>query len=452
MKPFSTLTNKPVLVVGLAKSGMAAALALHKLGAIVTVNDGKPREESKEVESLEEKGITVVSGGHPLHLLDQTSLIIKNPGIPYSNLLISEAVQRDIPVWTEVELAYHLSEAEIVAITGSNGKTTTTTLVHAMLMDSEKTPLIAGNIGTVATGVAVEATADDVIVLELSSFQLMGIDQFKPKVAVWLNLFDAHLDYHGTKELYIEAKAKVYQNMTESDYLVYSADDAIVSNYVQRASTTLVPFSTTSMQPTGAYVKEGAIYFKEEMICALKEIVLPGAHNLENMLAAVAAAKLAGAKTAQIQNVLTSFTGVKHRLQYVGNVQGRNVYNDSKATNLLATQAALTSFSKPVVLLAGGLDRGNDFDDLAPSLSYVKTMIVFGETKDKLTSLATRLGISVVQAVDVRDAVREAFNHSAENDVILLSPACASWDQYATFEERGDAFLAAVSQVKELQG
>ncbi|KQL58155.1 MULTISPECIES: UDP-N-acetylmuramoyl-L-alanine--D-glutamate ligase [Bacillaceae] len=451
MKPFPHVNKKQVLVLGLAKSGMAAAVALHKLGAIVTVNDGKPRAESKEVDALEEKGIEVVCGGHPLHLLDTTSLIIKNPGIPYSNLLITEAMNRNIPIWTEVELAYRIAEAEIVAITGSNGKTTTTTLVHAMLEHSERTPLIAGNIGTVATSVALEATKENVMVLELSSFQLMGTEQFKPKVAVWLNLFDAHLDYHGSKELYIEAKAKVYENMTKEDYLVYSADDLIVAKHVQQSKATLVPFSTKLELPTGAYIKDNAIYFREERICPLDEIVLPGAHNIENMLASVAAAKLAGGTNAQIKTVLTTFTGVKHRLQFVGDVHGRKVYNDSKATNILATQAALASFKQDIVLLAGGLDRGNEFDELSPSLTHVKTLVVFGETKTKLTALGNKLGINVVQAIDVRDAATKAFEHSNVKDVVLLSPACASWDQYSTFEERGDAFLATVSQLSNSQ-
>ncbi|GIN07396.1 UDP-N-acetylmuramoylalanine--D-glutamate ligase [Shouchella clausii] len=447
MKQVKELIGKRVLVLGMAKSGVASALLLARLGAEVVINDSKSRAEQPQAGELEAAGIQVVCGGHPLTVLDGCSLLVKNPGIPYTNIVVKEAEARGIPIWTEIELAYLISEAEMVAITGSNGKTTTTTLVKEMLEHSGRKPLIAGNIGTVASEVAQKAKAEHVIVLEVSSFQLMGTNAFQPKVAVWLNIFDAHLDYHGTREDYIAAKARIAANMGPADYLVYNADDPTVVQAISRIGATLVPFSRINVVEDGAYVKDGTIFFKDEPILALADAVLPGAHNVENMLAATAAARLAGATVEQIRHVLSHFPGVKHRLQYVGSWEGRQFYNDSKATNILATKAALSGFAKPVVLIAGGLDRGNDFDELLASLKYVKAVVAYGETKSKLLALAAKANVQAVTAERVKDATEKAVALSQPGDVVLLSPACASWDQYRSFEERGDEFLDYVNTI-----
>ncbi|WZY01086.1 UDP-N-acetylmuramoyl-L-alanine--D-glutamate ligase [Bacillus sp. FSL W7-1360] len=439
------LKEKKILVLGMAKSGAACATLLVQLGAIVTINDAKERMDHPEASDLEALGVKVVCGGHPLSLLDDIDVVIKNPGIRYDNVLVKAALEKGLPVWTEIELTTMLSEADVIAITGSNGKTTTTTLVNDMLKDSGRTPRMAGNIGIVASTVAANATKQDILVLELSSFQLMGTDAFKPKIAVWLNLFDAHLDYHGSRDAYIAAKAKIAANLTAEDYLVYNADDTQVVKEVSRLGGTKVPFSRKEQQEAGAYLHEGMIMFRGEQVMPLAEVVLPGEHNTENMLAAVAAAKLAGATSAQIYRVLTSFSGVKHRLQFVGTWEGRSFYNDAKATNVLATQAALSSFTKPTILLAGGLDRGHSFEELRSSMAHVKAVIAFGETRKRLASFAEKAGSTAVVVNNIGEAVREALKYSNEGDVILLSPACASWDQYRTFEERGDAFLQAVA-------
>lgn len=447
MKQVKELIGKRVLVLGMAKSGAASALLLARLGAEVVINDSKSRADQPQASELEAAGIQVVCGGHPLTVLDGCSLLVKNPGIPYTNVLVKEAEARGIPIWTEIELAYLISEAEIVAITGSNGKTTTTTLVKEMLEHSGRKPLIAGNIGTVASEVAQKAKAEHVIVLEVSSFQLMGTNAFQPKVAVWLNVFDAHLDYHGTREDYIAAKARIAANMGPADSLVYNADDPAVVQAIAGTGATLVPFSRITVVEDGAYVKDGTIFFKEEPILALADAVLPGAHNVENMLAATAAARLAGATVEQIRHVLCHFPGVKHRLQYVGSWKDRQFYNDSKATNILATKAALSGFTKPVVLIAGGLDRGNDFDELLASLKHVKAVVAYGETKSKLLALAAKADVQAVAAERVKDAAEKAVALSEPGDVVLLSPACASWDQYRSFEERGDEFLDYVNTI-----
>lgn len=450
MKHITEYHHKKILVLGLAKSGVSAASLLHKLGAFVTVNDSKPLDENPEAQGLLEQGITVICGSHPVELLDEGfQLIVKNPGIPYYNPMIERAVEKGIPIITEVELAYKVSEAPFLAITGSNGKTTTTTLLFDMLEQASKKPLIAGNIGTVASDVAQTAEKDNQIVIELSSFQLMGIDQFKPKVAIITNIYDAHLDYHGTREEYAHAKGNITRNQDATDYLIVNVEQEVVMNIARRSKANIIPFSTVKQLEFGAFVKKGAIYFHDEKVMDVKDIVLPGAHNLENILSAVAAAKLTGVDNESIHRVLSTFKGVKHRLQFIEEIKGRRFYNDSKATNILATENALAAFDMPTILLAGGLDRGNEFDELIPSLKNVKAMIIFGQTADKLERIGIEAGIKTIQRVDnVDKAVPAAFQLSEEGDVILLSPACASWDQYKTFEVRGDIFIEAVHKLK----
>jgi UDP-N-acetylmuramoylalanine--D-glutamate ligase len=451
VRKISDYLHKEVLVLGLAKSGLAAAKLLHQLGAKVTVNDFKATDEDDAVKELRSLGVYVVCGEHPLSLIKDNAvdLVVKNPGIPYSNPLIALAKDRKIPIITEVELAYKISEADIIAITGSNGKTTTTTLIYEMLKKDQKQPLIAGNIGKVACEVAQRAASDNVIVMELSSFQLLGTIEFKPAIAIILNIFDAHLDYHGTKDEYVYAKGKIYENQTDSDVSIINFDDQEVCERSEKSQAKKIFFSTTSVIEDGTYIKDDCIWYKDEQIIHLKDIVLPGVHNLENILAAVSAVKLRGVSNESICKVLTTFTGVKHRLQFVDVIDNRRFYNDSKATNILATSKALQAFTVPTILLAGGLDRGNEFDELKPFLKHVKAMILFGETAPKLERIASESGIEVIKRVDnVEQAVSAAFEVSEEEDVILLSPACASWDQYKTFEQRGDIFIHAVHKLK----
>jgi UDP-N-acetylmuramoylalanine--D-glutamate ligase len=441
--------DKKVLVLGLAKSGYGASTVLHELGAIVTVNDKQSLEGNALAEQLKEKGIQIISGYHPVELLDEgIELVVKNPGIPYSNPMLVAATERNIPIITEVELAYRISDAPMIGITGSNGKTTTTTLVFNMLEEANKQPLVAGNIGTVACEVARDALIENVIVTELSSFQLMGTQVFQPKISVLLNIFEAHLDYHGSLDEYAQAKGNVFRNQLADDYAIYNIDDEKVCALAKNSKATLIPFSTNSIVEEGAYVQKDALYFKGEKVIAISDIVLPGKHNIQNILAAICTVKLMGVANDAIARVLTTFAGVKHRTQYVTTIQGRKFYNDSKATNTLATQAALSAFAQPVILLAGGLDRGNGFDDLLPYFKGVKGLIAYGQTASKLEALANKAGIQHVRVVDnVEVAVEEAYELSVDGDVILLSPACASWDQFKTFEERGDMFIQAVHKL-----
>ncbi|MEI5906081.1 UDP-N-acetylmuramoyl-L-alanine--D-glutamate ligase [Bacillus spongiae] len=449
MKKQTKYRHKKILVLGLAKSGVSAAKLLQKLDAFVTVNDYKPLSENQEAKGLLEEGIKVICGGHPIELLDEGfEYIVKNPGIPYTNPLVKGAIQRGIPVLTEVELAYEVSDAPIIGITGTNGKTTTTTLIFDMLKNAQQNPRIAGNIGTVAADVAQQVTQDETMVVELSSFQLMGIDSFKPHIAVMTNLYDAHLDYHGTRKEYAQAKANIALNQTEEDYLVLNADQPDLLDLFKESRAQKVWFSTERKLETGGYIFEGALYFNKEKIIDIVDIVVPGKHNLENILASICVCKIRSVENEAIISVLKQFSGVKHRTQFVLEHNGRKFYNDSKATNTLATKSALLAFDQPTILLAGGLDRGHSFDELIPYLSNVKAVITFGQTAKKWNQTAIKAGIQHVISVDnVESAVPEAYKHSSNGDIILLSPACASWDQYKTFEERGDMFIQAVHKL-----
>ncbi|MET0786678.1 MAG: UDP-N-acetylmuramoyl-L-alanine--D-glutamate ligase, partial [Paenisporosarcina sp.] len=273
MKLTNEFTSKKVLVLGLAKSGVAAAELLHKLGAFVTVNDAKPFEESPDAQQLLSKGITVICGRHPEDLLNEGfELVVKNPGIPYHNPIVADAIERNIPVWTEVELAYRISEAPLIGITGSNGKTTTTTLLFHMLNQGGLKPLIAGNIGTVACKVAEEATSDQIIVTELSSFQLMGTETFKPKISIWTNLYEAHLDYHGSFDEYGEAKFAVTKHQDASDLFIYNQDQEDVAKYAKRTKAELMPFTTKVRTVEGISADADYVYLNGEEYVARKQI------------------------------------------------------------------------------------------------------------------------------------------------------------------------------------
>lgn len=452
MKKITTYQNKKVLVLGLARSGFSAAKLLHDLGALVTVNDGKPFAENPEAQDLLALGVKVITGSHPIELLDEGfSLVVKNPGIPYSQPLVQKALEKKIPVITEVELAYQISEAPIIGITGTNGKTTTTTMIANVLnAGMEKgQALLSGNIGFPASSVAQTAKPEDRLVMELSSFQLMGIDTLRPKIAVITNIYEAHIDYHGSRPEYVLAKWRLQQRMTADDYLVINWNQPELEALSAKSKVKIIPFSTKE-KVAGAYMLDGMLYYKEEAIMAAEELGVPGAHNIENALAAIAVGKLCDMSNEAIKQALQTFTGVPHRTQYVTTINQVKFFNDSKATNILATEMALGGFdNEKLVLLAGGLDRGNSFDELVPALKGLKAIVVFGETKEKLAAAAQAAGVKTIEMTEnVETAVPLAFSLSAAGDTILLSPANASWDQYPDFEVRGDKFMAAVAELK----
>ncbi|MDT2748465.1 UDP-N-acetylmuramoyl-L-alanine--D-glutamate ligase [Streptococcus parauberis] len=449
MKQITDFQNKKVLILGLARSGQAAAKLLSNLGAIVTVNDGKAFEENPSAQVLLEEGIKVICGSHPLELLDEDfALMVKNPGIPYSNEMVKKALDKGIQVLTEVEFAYLISEAPIFAITGSNGKTTTTTMIADVLNHAGQSALLSGNIGFPASEVAVDAKENDRLIMELSSFQLMGVDQFRPHIAVITNLMPTHIDYHGSFEEYVNAKWNIQNNMSDKDFLILNGDQEISYDLANKTKATILYFSSQK-EVDGAYCLDGKLYFEGEYIMDADQIGVPGLHNVENALATIAVAKLANVDNDSIKKTLASFGGVKHRLQYVGQVNQIKFYNDSKSTNILACQKALSSFDNSnLILIAGGLDRGNEFDDLVPDIIGLKELILLGQSADKMKKAAEKAGVSYLDAKDVAEATAIAFKEAKQGDVVLLSPANASWDMYKSFETRGDEFIQAFEQIK----
>lgn len=449
MKKITDYQNKNVLVLGAGKSGSNAAKTLVELGAKVTLNDAKPASELPELAELSDLGVDVIAGGHPQSIIDATfDLLVKNPGIPYDNPVVQSAIEHKTKIITEVELAFQITDAEIIAVTGSNGKTTTTTMITKIL--NEERPkghaYVAGNIGVPATMVAAKATADDTIVMELSSFMLLGIETLRPHVAVLTNIFENHLDYHKTRENYVNAKMRITLNQTPDDYFVVNYDKQEWRDLSERSAAQVVPFARTSEIMTGAYEQNGKLYYNQEFIMNADDIKVPGKQNVENALAAIAVAKILGKSNLAISNVLETFTGVRHRSQFVLEANGRRYYNDSKATDIEATQMALEGFNRPIVLLSGGLDRGYTFERLVPQFKeHVKAAVVFGETAELMTDALKQAGVTNIKKVnDVKAAVPVAYSLSDDGDIILLSPANASWDQYPNFEVRGDEFINAV--------
>lgn len=436
-----------VLVMGLAKSGLAVAHLLQRHGLSVCVNDRRVRmSPDTEAESLEAAGIDVVLGQHPLRLLSpRPAFIVKNPGIPYSVPLVAEAMRQGIAVYTEIEVAAWLTQSPIYAITGSNGKTTTTTLVGAMLEAAGEHPVVAGNIGTVLSGVVEAVRPEQPIVLEVSSFQLVGTEHFHPKIGVLLNLYRAHLDFHETFEAYADAKWRLFHNMSEDDVAVLNDDQEVVRERASQLSARVVWFSRDHAVSQGAYVENGQLVLRRDgqvtPVIALCDVALKGEHNLENALAATVVAAWAGAPIAAISRVLAQFAGIEHRLEFVRTVQDVAYYNDSKATNPEAALRALRAFHQPIVWVAGGLDRGDDFLSMTDDLAHhVRAAVVLGQSAQALCKACAIAGVPVTQAADFDAAVEAAHQLAVPGEVVLLSPACASWDMFTSFEVRGRMF------------
>lgn len=450
MMQVNEFKGKKVLVLGLARSGRAVALLLDRLGAKVTVNEGQALEDSPQAQELLEKGIRVVSGGHPLELLEEGfDLMVKNPGIPYSHPMVVKAKELGLPIWTEVEVASRVYPHSIIGITGSNGKTTTTMMVAAILEEAGRNPVLAGNIGYPASEVLPEVTEEQQVVMELSSFQLMGVECFHPHIAVINNILPSHLDYHESFEEYKEAKWAIQSQMTADDYLILNWNQALSQDLAKETRAQVLAFSTKE-KVEGAYLEDGYLVYKDERVMPASELGVPGEHNIENALAAILVVKQLGIENDAIVRALSTFSGVKHRLQEVGEIEGVRFYNDSKSTNILATQKALSGFdNSKVILIAGGLDRGNDLSELLPDIQGLKAMVILGQVAPRLEALAKEAGVASYPAQEVAAATKMAYDLAQKGDVVLFSPANASWDMYKNFEERGEVFLAAVKELEQ---
>ncbi|MCR8969159.1 UDP-N-acetylmuramoyl-L-alanine--D-glutamate ligase [Facklamia sp. 7083-14-GEN3] len=448
------MTNKyagqHILVMGYALTGKSIVNYLQKESAKITLNDRGDLSQDPSVNLLLKSGVRVVDKGHPLEILEGIDFIVKTPGIPYSLEIIQEALHRGIPIYTDVELAYRESLAPIIGITGSNGKTTTTCLAHHLLEGSWKGKVeLAGNVGVPSIEVAQEVNEADLIVMELSSFQLMGTQSFHPQIAVFTNIYSAHLDYHGTRQDYIAAKLKLIQQMTEKDYLIYNADQTELEEWLKDSPAIKVPFSRQKQVNSGAYIKDHSFYFQGQEVALIDQFNLPGKHNLENALAAIAIAKIQGVKNAAIQEKLASFAGIRHRIQPLGTIKGIKFYNDSKATNTVATITALKSFDQDIIYIGGGLDRGNDFQDLIPYLNKVKAAFLYGESKEKMERDFRKAKVKTIKLFENLDqASQAAISFAQEGQIVLFSPACASWDQFKNYEIRGDRFIEQVESFR----
>lgn len=440
------LKDKKILVLGLARSGFATAKILKQLNYDVKVNAYDDLSNDNHANELRQLGIEIIDGGHPLYLLDEVDLIVKNPGIKYQIEFLQKAVEKNIDIITEIELANTLFNIDMVAITGTNGKTTTTQMTFDILKKSNKDVYLAGNIGYPSIEVAYNHP-NSLIITEVSSFQLEGTKYFRPTIAAITNLGEGHLDYHESIDNYRNAKKKIYKNQTEKDILILNINEKNKYN-LNEINSNIIFYDTTFNTEADVYIKDNIVLYDNIELFDITKLKLPGMHNIENAINAAVIAYKKGSTTEDIKEVLYNFSGVKHRLQYVGDYKGVKYYNDSKATNPVATITALSGFEQNVVLLCGGKDRGIDFHELVPYLDRVKAMVVVGESAEILQELADSNNIKCIKAVKIDDATEVASKIAETGDIVLLSPACASWDQYKSFEVRGDEFISTFKRIQ----
>jgi UDP-N-acetylmuramoylalanine--D-glutamate ligase len=445
------LKDKRVLVVGLGKSGVASALFLKARGARVTVSDTKSGDELRnEIPVLLDHGIAVETGGHGERTFREQDLIVVSPGVPVDAPLLERVRSLGGRVIGEIELAAQFLPGRIVAITGSNGKTTTTTLAGEILTVGGFPTLVGGNIGTPAISLTERAKPETVIVLEVSSFQLETIQTFRPKVAVVLNVTPDHLDRHKTFEIYADAKARIFENQKGDDFAVLNADDPTCVAMAADTRAQVFCFSRQQEVKQGAWVHEGDILFRDgarqREIMLVSEISLKGAHNLENVLAAVCASALMGCAPEKIRQAVHNFKAVEHRLEFVATIGGVDYYNDSKATNVDATIKALESFPANVHLILGGKDKGSDYSVLNDLLrERVKRVYTIGAAAAKIESQIKNVEIEHSETLE--NAIRKAHAIAEPGDVVLLAPACASFDQFKNYEQRGHVFKEIVQRL-----
>jgi UDP-N-acetylmuramoylalanine--D-glutamate ligase len=445
------LNGKRVLVVGLGKSGVASALFLKKRGAKVAVSDTKSGDDLRnEIPVLLDHGIVVETGGHGERTFRGQDLIVVSPGVPVDAPPLVQARSLGESVIGEIELAAQFLPGPIVAITGSNGKTTTTTLTGEIMTAAGFPTLVGGNIGTPAISLAERAEKQTIIVLEVSSFQLETIQTFRPRVGVVLNITPDHLDRHRTFEAYVNAKARLFENQQAGDFAVFNADDPTCVSMAKRTQPQVFWFSRQKEVQQGAWAQDGKILFRDKSgqreMLQVSEIPLKGAHNLENVLAAVCAAALMNCAPEKIRQAVVDFKAVEHRLEFVAKIDGVDYYNDSKATNVDATIKALESFAANIHLILGGKDKGSDYTVLNQLLRQrVKRVYTIGAAAAKIESQIK--GPEVVHAETLDNAIRKAHAVAQPGDVVLLAPACASFDQFKNYEERGKVFKEVVDEL-----
>ena len=443
--------NKKILILGFARSGYEAAKVLTERNNEVILTDMKNEHDQEKVDDLKSLGVKLVLGENPEDLLDNSfDYLIKNPGVPIDHPYVLKARKLGVKVINEAEMAYNLIDKDVtlVAITGTNGKTTTTTLTYEILKEAGKSVHLTGNIGFPLCSFLKKLEDGDIIVMELSSQQLENMDKFKPDILVMTNITPTHLDFFKTYEYYKEVKSRSFKNMTKDDVAILNLNDDEIMAMTKEIGATVKYFSSKGII-NGSYIKDDNIYYYDKKIVPLKDIRVVGTHNYEDIMAAIMICKEFGLENEPIKKVLKEFKGVAHRLELVDEVNGRVFYNDSKATNIRSTQIALSAFKNPTIILMGGQERHQNFMDLKDYMDNVKLIVCYGENKAHIKEFGDQIKKDTVVCNNLKEAFDIAYNNSEEGDTILLSPATASWDQYAKFEDRGDEFKELVYNLKE---
>lgn len=438
--------NKKIFILGMARSGYEAAKLLSDYNNKIIVTDGKEQKEEL-VSELESLGVKVIITSDQLSLLDDSfDYVIKNPGIKYDNPVVVKAKELGIKVINEIEMAYSFLDksVNIIGVTGSNGKTTTTTLISEFMKNSFDNVYLGGNIGIPLSNFVRDIKPNSYLVLEISDHQLCDMYDFKTNVSVLTNITPTHLDFHKSYEVYQMTKKKIFNNHTSDDLAVINKDDEVSMKITDDIKSTKVYYGHDKTNL--AYYDEEEIYYDGKLVIKLDDIILKGKHNYQNIMGAIIAVKKYGVTDEVIQKVLKEFKGVEHRLEYVDTINGVTYYNDSKATNCVSTITALNSFDKPTILLLGGYDRGHSFHDLDDSMKNVKCVVCFGETKNRIEEFCNDLNIKCYKNDTLKEAMNVVKDICTPGDVVLLSPACASWDQYDRFEDRGDEFKKLVRE------
>jgi len=443
--------NKKILILGLARSGYSAALVLHKLNCEIIVNDynNEDKLNKNQISELKKMNIKCIFGSHPDDLLDKSfDYIIKNPGIRNDHKYVLLANKLNIPVINEVELAYNLlpSDVTLISITGSNGKTTTTTLTYNILKSAGLPVHLAGNIGYPLCSILDKVKSGDIIVSEISCQQLANIDKFRPNIALLTNLSPAHIDFFGSYDKYKDIKKRLFKNQTSSDFAIINYDNPDSLEKTKDIKANKLYFSLNEKK--NCYYKDLKFYYEDEFVMDRNKMFIKGDHNVSNALGAILIAKRFNVPNHIISEVLENFRGVEHRLEYVDNINGVTFYNDTEATNIKCTMIALASFQNPTILFLGGLERGQNFDDLKDYIKHVKVIIGIGECRNRVQEFANKNNIPNYIFEHLRDGFKKCIEVAKENDVVLLSPASASWDQYKECEERGKEFKDLVKEYK----
>ena len=450
------LKDKRVLVLGLGISGLSIIKAINKLGVDIVVYDAKSEEELKELlQQIKDIKIEYYLGNDEIKL-EGIDLAVKSPGIPPYDPLVKRIIDENIEVVSDIELAYRISPTQnIISITGTNGKTTTTMLTGEIFKKAKLNTYVVGNIGVGILDKIIDAKKDDAFIVETSSFQLEYTKYFKPKVSTILNITPDHIDWHGSYENYKRAKLKAVKNLNYEDFVVLNYDDIYLKSIINDIKSNVILFSTNNLLDKGIYIEKENIIINNGIdktkLMSIEDIKLIGKHNLENALASVGIALAMGIDIDIIRKTLSSFEGVEHRLEFVSRKNGINFYNDSKGTNPDASIKAIEAIEKPIILIAGGYDKGSLFDEfIKVCKGKEKALILLGHTKRKIEETAIRYGIDNIHLVEnMKDAVDLAYKLGIRGDNVLLSPACASWDMYKNFEERGCDFKTNVHQLME---